>query len=62
MFTEPLLDLFSPFGPLGFLILVGLVAFLDAMTFPMLPEMFMIIAYLSYPEGGIVWALALIIS
>ncbi|KAA0012393.1 MAG: hypothetical protein FE041_03505 [Thermoplasmata archaeon] len=60
MFSELLIAFFTPLGVVGLLSLVGIVAFLDAMMFPFFPELFAIIVFLSGPDGGILWAIAII--
>jgi len=47
---EWLQEVFGPLGVLGILIFVFLIFFIDAMSFPTLPELFFIIGFMAMPE------------
>ncbi|MDG6220377.1 MAG: hypothetical protein QCI38_02885 [Candidatus Thermoplasmatota archaeon] len=53
MITDALTPFFEPFGAVGLVFLVGIIAYFDAMTFPLLPEVTFIVSFLLHPQLGV---------
>lgn len=51
--SEWMLEVFGPHGALGIIVFVALIFFIDALIFPMLPELFFIIGFMYMPDSAI---------
>lgn len=59
--SEWMLEVFGPHGAVGIIVFVALIFFIDALIFPMLPELFFIIGFMYMPES-ITFGLSLLIA
>ncbi|TET89532.1 MAG: hypothetical protein E3J35_09620 [Methanomassiliicoccales archaeon] len=63
MFVEGIYDFFGPFGTVGVLLALFLIFIIDAVLFPVLPELFAVITFGLYPSmtwGALVLAVAVV--